>query len=58
MIVQLIGNTKTTTGLQIRAELDDNVYPTKEVVTAEQLANVRMKPETFHGEWNYGITPN
>lgn len=58
VIVQLIGNTKTTTGLQIRAELDDNEYPLKEIVTAEQLANVRLKPATFHGEWNYGITPN
>ncbi len=57
-IVQLIGNTKTTAGLQIRAELDEGVYPTKETVTAEQLANVRLTPAPFHGEWNYAITPN
>jgi len=58
VIVQLIGNTKTTTGLQIRSELDENDYPLKEVVTAEQLAHVRLTPAPFHGEWNYGITPN
>jgi len=58
VIVQLIGNTRTTAGLQIRAELDDEVYPTKETVTAEQLANVRLKPAPFHGEWNYAIMPN
>ena len=58
VIVQLIGNTTTTTGLQIRAELDDNVYPTKETVTAAQLAGVRLTAATFHGEWNYGIRPN
>ena len=58
VIVQLIGNTRTTTGLQIRAELDENVYPTKETVTAEQLANVRLTPAPFHGEWNYAIAPH
>lgn len=57
VIAQLIGNTQTTTGLQIRAELDENVYPTKETVTAEQLGNVRLMPATLHGEWNYAMTP-
>lgn len=58
VIVQLIGNTKTTTGLQIRAELDEHTYPAKERVTPAQLANVRLKPAAFHGEWNYAITPH
>ncbi len=58
VIVQLIGNTKTTTGLQIRAELDEHTYPTKETVTEEQLANVRLTPAPFHGEWNYTISPH
>jgi hypothetical protein len=58
VIVQLIGSTKTTTGLQIRAELDENTYPTKETVTTAQLANVRLTPAALHGEWNYTITPH
>ena len=57
-IVQLIGNTQTTTGLQIRAELDENTYPTKETVTPAQLADVRLAPAGFHGEWNYAIIPH
>jgi hypothetical protein len=57
VIVQLIGNTKTTAGLRIRAELDDNVYPTKETVTDAQVASVRLKPARFHSEWNYAIAP-
>ena len=57
-IVELIGSTTTTTGLQIRAELDENRYPLKEIVTPEQLANVRMKPADLHGQWNYTIRPN
>lgn len=53
VVVQLIGKTTTTTGLQIRAELDKHTYPPKETVTDEQLANVRLRPASFHGEWNY-----
>jgi transposase len=58
VIVQLIGNTRTTAGLKIRAELDEHTYPAKEKVTAEQLAQVRLTPATFHGEWNYTIAPH
>ena len=58
VIVQLIGTTKTDRGLRIRAEVDENEYPTKEVVTQEQLARVRFRPAGFHGEWNYAILPN
>ncbi len=58
VIVQLIGHTTTTTGLQIRAELDEHSYPLKEIVTAEQLARLRLKPSPFHGEWNYTLAPN
>ena len=57
-IVQLIGNTRTTTGLKICSELDEHVYPLKETVTAEQLAQVQLTPAPFHGEWNYTITPH
>jgi hypothetical protein len=58
VIVQLIGKTTTTAGLQIRAELDQHTYPTKETVTDAQLARVRIRPASFHGEWNYTIAPN
>ena len=58
VIVQLIGNTRTTTGLQIKAELDENTYPTKETVTPAQLAMVRWTPAKECGEWNYTLTPH
>ena len=57
-IVQLIGQTTTTTGLTIRAELDENQYPTKELVTAEQISHVKLRLDAFHGEWNYTILPH
>jgi len=58
VIVQLIGNTRTKTGLTIRAELDTRPYPPKEVVTDEDLARVRLTSAKFHGEWNYTIAPH
>jgi hypothetical protein len=57
VVVNLIGSTKTKAGLQIQAELDTNVYETGIEVSDEELAAVRMKKDTFHGEWNYTISP-
>lgn len=57
VIVNLIGNTKTKTGLHIKAALDRRLYDIGLKVTDEQLAAVRIKRDTFHGEWNYTISP-
>jgi len=58
VMVQLIGNTKTQTGLCVHAELDKHTYATKEKVTPAQLASIHMRPATFHGDWNYMVFPN
>jgi hypothetical protein len=58
VIVNLIGSTKTRTGLHINAELDTGSYPTKIKVTDEELASVRIKRAKFHGNWNYTILPH
>ena len=58
VVVALIGSTTTTTGLQVRAELDPRLYPTKVKVSDAELATVRLFTHTFHGEWNYTISPN
>jgi hypothetical protein len=57
VIVNLIGNTKTRTGLTIKAELDENMYPTGLKVSDEELATIRIKRDKFHGDWNYTILP-
>ena len=57
MIVELIGATTTREGLQVQAELDTNVYPTKIKVSDDELAAVQLTPHEFHGEWNYTIAP-
>ena len=57
VVVNLIGNTTTTTGLRVRAALDPAPYPTKQQVADAALARVQLQPATFHGEWNYAIHP-
>jgi hypothetical protein len=57
VVVNLIGNTRTSTGLEIHSELDENAYQTAIKVSNAQLAAVRLKKDRFHGEWNYTILP-
>jgi len=56
-IVSLIASTTTRTGLTVQAALDTNQYETKIKVTDAELATLRMKPHTFHGDWNYTVSP-
>jgi len=58
VIVNLIANTTTTTGLTINAELDMNPYKLGIKVSDEKLAEVKISRHRFHGEWNYTIAPN
>jgi hypothetical protein len=58
VVVNLIGNTTTRTGLRIRVALDNNQYETGIKVSDEELEAVRLKKDKFHGEWNYTILPH
>jgi hypothetical protein len=58
VIVALIGATTTQNGLRVEAALDARSYPTRVGVSAEQLAQVQLRPHAFHGEWNYSILPH
>jgi hypothetical protein len=56
-IVNLIAATRTETGLRVRAEIDKGSYPQGREITDEELAQVRLRPHRFHGDWNYTIRP-
>lgn len=56
-IVELIGNTSTTTGLKIRTKIDYNTYEKGRVISNEEFNSIRLAPMEFHGEWNYTIHP-
>jgi len=57
VIVRLIGETTTSTGLEVKAQLDKRKYPVKVKVTDEEMKMVKIRPHKFHGEWNYSIIP-
>jgi hypothetical protein len=57
-IVNLISSTTTRKGLIVKAALDENEYEVGIKVSDEELAKIRLAPETFHGEWNYTIHPS
>jgi transposase len=58
VIVNLIGSTRTRTGLRVQAELDTNSYAKGIKVTDQEMESLRLKKDKFHGEWNYRILPH
>ena len=57
VIVKLIANTKTRSGLTVRAELDTAQYPKGVAVSDADLSAINIERNEFHGDWNYCIRP-
>jgi hypothetical protein len=57
VVVELIGATRTHTGLRVRAALDRGRYPLGVKVSDGELAAVPLARHGFHGEWNYTLHP-
>jgi hypothetical protein len=57
VIVDLIGATRTATGLTVRAELDTDTYPIGIKYTKKQVDALPITRHDFHGEWNYTVAP-
>ncbi len=58
IIVNLIASTKTTTGLQVNADIDTGIYQTGIKVSKEEFDSLNLHRHEFHGEdWNYTIKP-
>ena len=56
-VVNLIANTKTSTGLEVRSVLDENEYQKGRKVSDEEIATLNIRGDIFHPEWNYSISP-
>jgi hypothetical protein len=54
-VVNLISHTSTSHGLLVKSAVDTKIYPKGIVVSDDELANVKLKPHDFHGEWNYTV---
>lgn len=57
VIVNLIASTKTTKGLDVVCELNQNKYNIGIKVTDDEFKGINLKKDEFHGEWNYKISP-
>ena len=56
-VVKLISHTTTAKGLAVTCRLDRRKYPIGCKVTDQDFAAITIKPQSFHGEWNYTIYP-
>lgn len=54
-VINLIGNTTTTTGLTVTAVLDKNTYEKGIKVTDKDMDSINLIGDDFHPEWNYVI---
>jgi len=57
VIVSLIGATKTNKGLSVTCVLDEAVYEKGIKVSDDEFDSINISTATFHGEWNYTISP-
>ena len=56
-IVNLIANTRTSTGLTVRAELDEGLYPKGKTIPDVIMKTLSLSRSDFHGDWNYTLKP-
>ena len=56
-IVNLIGATKTKSGLRVKAVLDTNEYETGIKVTKSQMEALCIRRHKTHPDWNYTLEP-
>ena len=57
-IINLIGATTTEKGLKIKANLDCAKYAKGIKVSDKEMKKINLEKHSFHGEWNYTITPD
>jgi transposase len=57
VVVNLIASTTTKKGLAVKCELDRSKYETGKRVSDNEMSNLNIVTDEFHGEWNYVIKP-
>jgi hypothetical protein len=57
IVVNLIGATRTDTGLEVHCWLDEDQYDKGRKVTNAEMNELFIKRDAFHGEWNYELHP-
>lgn len=57
VVVSLVGSTRTAEGLEVHCRVDENDYPKGRKISDAEMANIKIKRNAFHGDWNYEIKP-
>jgi hypothetical protein len=57
IVVTLIGATRTQSGLEVHATLDERRYKKGIKISKAQFRTLNIVPCKFHGDWNYTIKP-
>jgi len=55
-VINLIGSTRTKTGLRVKARLDPRNYETGLKITDEQMAAINITSHKIYPKWNYTIS--
>jgi len=56
-VLNLIGATRTATGLRIKARLDKRMYELGQKITDAEMEQIRLRRHKTHPDWNYTILP-
>ena len=56
-VVNLIGGTRTKTGLKVKAILDTNQYETGVELSKKDLDQLCLTHHKIHPDWNYTLSP-
>ena len=56
-VINLIGGTRTRSGLKVKAVLDTNQYETGVAISDEDIDQLRLKRHKLHPDWNYTLLP-
>lgn len=57
VIISLIGNTTSRTGLKVYAMEDENKYPTGRKITDKEMDELNVVKNDVLGKWNYIVKP-
>ena len=56
-VVDLIAATTTKTGLKVESALDERTYEKGIKVSKAEMAQLDIRGDTFHPDWNYSVHP-
>jgi Rhodopirellula transposase DDE domain len=57
VVIDLIAATTTKTGLTVKSKIDTNIYEPGLKVSDQQMDQLQLRREKFHGDWNYRLLP-